>query len=420
MLVEFSVQNFKSIKNKATLSFVASADEKDEANHVINIGKYRLLRVAAIYGANASGKTNILQAMDFIRDFIVDSATTIKPNDATGFIPFMIDEIEQNKPGEFNVIFFIEDIKYEYDIVVDTKIVLIERLVYYPKGLRKTIFERSWNGSEYDFKWGQSIKNEEILKTKVRKNIPFISSVVQLFEEVEFVKVYNWFDITLNPIITPATTEVLTEFTTNLLEKNLDYKQLILSILAEADLGKITDIEIKKVELKEEFVKDLPDDVKSLLRDDNGKYIYKSTLIKHGYKNHSFSFPIPLESRGTQRTFQFAGPLSMMMNQKAFVFIDEFDTSLHPALQEHFLSTFLRSKKESQLLFTTHNADLMDSDLLRRDEIWFAEKDMDTGGSMYFRLSDIKGIRKEGSFKKQYLSGKYGAIPVIGDTTGLT
>lgn len=420
MILEFSVENFKSINKKTIISFEATSDTTDEESHVVQIDKYRILKLCAMYGPNASGKTNILQALDFFRDFVVYSSTSIRPNEDTGFIPFLFNKKAWENYGTFSLSFFIDRIKYEYSITLDSKTIFSEHLFYSPKGQRKRIFEREYNSNikRYTYLWGSSIKIDEKLVTKARKNIPFLSSIVQLIEHKEIKKIYDWFEYTLSTIIS-SRTKGLTFYTMDFIENNPEYKEEILSILSSSDLGNISDINIESFELDDKTVKKLPEEVKAKLKDEHGKYKIKNIFLEHQYKTGNGHIPLDMESHGTQRYFELAGPLGLSGKTAKCLLIDEIECSLHPELQEYFLASFLQnSKKESQLMFTTHNVQLMDSGLLRRDEIWFAEKNNETGGSEYFSLADIKGTRKEGSYRKQYLSGKYGALPVINTTTG--
>ncbi|MBN2736052.1 MAG: AAA family ATPase [Spirochaetales bacterium] len=415
MILEFSVENFKSIKDKATLSFEATSDTTNEDVHVVEIDNLRILKIGAIYGANASGKTNLLLALEFLRDFIINSSTTLRPNEENFFIPFLFDNDGKNNPGIFRLSFFIEQIKYEYELHLDSQIVLNEKLYYSPKGQRKRIYERTFdrNINQYTYLWGSTIRIDEKLVEKSRKNIPFLSSIVQLVDHSELKRVYDWFEGSIMPMIHPGN-QGLINFTMNRIDLNSESKKTILDILAIADMGNVIDIDIESNEIPDEILKNLDDKIKNSVRTSTGKYIIKNTLLMHQYNNLVIPLVLDSESKGTQRYFELAGPLEILKNENIFLSMDELESSLHSELQEFILTYFLKhSKPQSQLLFTTHNVQLMDSSLLRRDEIWFAEKNNNTGGSEYYSLSDIKGTRKEGSFRKQYLAGKYGALPVL-------
>ena len=415
MILSFSVQNFKSIKDKATLSFEATADTTDESAHIVKIGNTRVLKLAAIYGANASGKTNLLQALDFLQDYVANSIASLRPNEETGFIPFLFNAETRNSPGEFEIAFFIDNIKYEYALRLDYFSIQNERLFYSPKGQRKKIFERIFNeeNNNYQYNWGVDFKISGNLVEKARKNIPLLSTIVQLIDDKEIKKVYDWFDITLRTVIT-SYPQGLRQYTINMLEDQPDYMGEIVSMLNSADIGNIIKINIKNIEIPNEVLESLPEEAKERFKDKSGKYQMKRVFVEHKYGKNNGQIPIEDESLGTMRFFELAGPLGLSSSFPVTLSIDEIESSLHPELQEHLIALFLQnSQRESQLIFTTHNAELMDSNLLRRDEIWFANKNNATGGSEYYSLADIKGVRKAGSFRKQYLSGKFGAVPVI-------
>jgi AAA15 family ATPase/GTPase len=344
---------------------------------------------------------------------IVYSSTNLKPNDNTGFTPFHFDPKTKDKPGTFNIIFFIDDIKYKYELILDNKMIYSEKLFYSPKGQIVKLFIRKWDNSrsDYTYSWNAQIKKEERIDRNARKNVPLLSSIVQMIEQPELKKVYDWFNNELKDIITPDGN--LFRITRDLVETNPEYKKIILSLLSSSDFGNITDLNVEKIKLNESIFSDMsmPEAIRTQYKDDSGDFSIKKVFFIHSFKSGEGVLALEEQSRGTQRFFELAGPLSLLIKNKMTVCIDEFDSSMHPELQENFISKFLKHSHKSQLLITTHNVQLMDSGLFRRDEIWLAEKNMDTGGSDYFSLAEIKGIRKEGSYRKQYLSGKFGGLP---------
>ena len=247
---------------------------------------------------------------------------------------------------------------------------------------------------------------------KTRKNIPYLSSVLQI-EEVPILKdVYDWFDKYLYGLVRPSQ-QGFPAFTSQLLEQKPEYKDYILSILSSSSFGNITEIIQENTPLEEEILNLLPEKIKNNAMDDNGKVFAKQLLFKHSYGDFSANLPYGSESRGTKRYFELSGPLALLIKNNCMFPIDEFETSIHPELQAFFLEEFFRHSLNSQLLITTHNTQLMDLGIIRRDEIWFTDKNTKDGSTTLYSLSDIKGVRKEGSYRKQYNAGKYGAKPQI-------
>ena len=416
MILSFSVENYKSIRDKATISFEAAADRTDESIHTTLFGNTRILRVAALYGANASGKTNMLDALGFLRCFVVDSPTSIKPNDPTGFIPFAFDPHYKNSDGTFNINFIISQIKYEYTLSLNSRLITSEKLFYSPKGQPKRIFERSINNDEtnYSYKYGRdSAVSKEIIKT-ARKNIPLISSIVQLIDNDKFKKVYDWFEESLSPVFVSASSG-LSLITMRIINESYKLKDKIVEILQSSDFGSIKDIELISEAIPQDIIRTLPNKLKEGIEERFGDFAAKKVMMKHEFGESSGKIPLEDESEGTKRFFDLSGLLVLSLSEPLGIIIDEIESSLHPELLEQVLSLFLNyGRRESQLIFTTHNAWLMDSGLLRRDEIWLTEKDSDTGASRYHCLSDIRGTRSNESFARKYLAGKFGAIPRVG------
>jgi hypothetical protein len=417
MLLSFKIKNFKSIKDEVELSFEATADKSLENSHIVQIGNYRVLKLCAIYGPNASGKTNILIALNYLRNLIVNSATRLAPNANTGTDPFIFDPETKNGSSEFEITFLIHEIKYAYKLKLSNITIQNEELKYYPKNQPVIIYTRE--AFEIDdriiFQTGQGTPLHNSLfnsknELKTRKNIPYISSILQI-EDVPILKdVYDWFDKYLYGLIRPQQQE-LYAFTSQLLEQQPEYKKYILSILSSSSFGNITEIIQEKIPLEEEILKLLPEEIRNDAMDDNGKIFANRLLFKHTYGKHSANLPFNNESRGTKRYFELSGPLALLIKKNCMFPIDEFDTSIHPELQSFFLEEFFRYSLNSQLLITTHNTQLMDLGIIRRDEIWFTDKNTKDGSTICYSLSDIKGVRKEGSYRKQYNAGKFGAKP---------
>ncbi len=421
MIQEFTIENTFSIKTAQTISFEAADTHLDDIHYCsIPTGK-KLLKLAAIYGPNASGKTNIIEAWDFYFQFILDSFTSLSPNEHTGFIPFMFDDSTQKMPGRFELKFYIEDVKYEYTISLDKQYVHTETLFSSPKGQRKLLYERKFTekgNAPYEWKWGDNLTGDKKkIAESTRGNTTFLNTAAQ-FAHPELSKIHKWMTSIYLPPVYPSS-QGLIEYTVDYIENNEKKKQNIIDFLTHSDLGHISDIIVKEEAIPDVVVRGLPKKIRAELQNSEGKYTVKKILLSHSYGN-DYELPFGQESRGTQRFFELAGPLFKLLESSKLLCIDELESSLHQELTEFFLKTFLENSTCSQMLFTTHNLDLLDSELLLdskllvNDGIWFAEKAKD-GSSEYSSFIEYKGIRKDASRKKLYEAGKFGAIPNVSD-----
>ncbi|HQC27521.1 MAG TPA: ATP-binding protein [Treponemataceae bacterium] len=417
MIQELSITNTLSIKTKQTISFEASKNTKEDAVHYIDIGSTRLLKLAAIYGSNASGKTNFLKAVNFYFRFMLYAFSDLKPKEGISFIPFLFDSKTLQAPGVFDIVFFYDSIKYEYHLSLDAKCVHTESLYYSPKGQKKLIYNRTLKSNTtssssplYNWKFGDTLSgNKTEISKMTRPNTTFLNTAAQL-EQPELGAVYDALASNIMPIIT-STTKGLMGYTIKLLENNAIYKKDILSLLEKADFGKIKDIIVEEREVPIAFWEKLTTETKKDLSSINKKSTIKEVFISHKYDS-DYNLPLSNESAGTQRMLELAGPILKVIKNNYFICIDEIEASLHQELLEFLFVTFLENSKESQILFTTHNLDLLESELLLDDGIWFCEKEED-GGSVYTSLVEYKGIRKEASRKKLYNAGRFGAKPII-------
>ncbi|HCC36798.1 MAG TPA: hypothetical protein DEQ14_03850 [Treponema sp.] len=415
MIQEFTIENTFSIKTAQTISFEAADTHLDDIHYCSIPTEKKLLKLAAIYGPNASGKTNIINALNFYFQFVLYSFSSLSPNERTGFIPFMFDASTQKMPGRFELKFYIENIKYEYAISLDKQYVHTETLFSSPKGQRKLLYERKFTekgNAPYEWKWGDNLTGDKKkIAESTRGNTTFLNTAAQ-FAHPELSKIHKWMTSIYFPPIYPLP-QGLARYTIDCIEENKKMKSNIINFLAHSDFGHINDIVIEEQELPDSFVNRLSQKAKAELQNPQGKYTTKSVSFLHSYEK-SYGLPLELESRGTQRFFELAGPLFELLESSKLLCIDELESSLHQELTEFFLKTFLENSTCSQMLFTTHNLDLLDSELLTDDGVWFAEKAED-GGSEYSSIIEYKGIRKKVSRKKLYKAGKFGAIPIVSD-----
>lgn len=418
MLIEFSIENYRSIKEKVTLSLVSSSDKSLDNNLIRNtvLKNENLLRSAAITGPNASGKTNVLLAINFLNKLVIMSNKNQK-GDEIDVSPFRLDENCVSKPSRFEVIFIKDNVKYIYGVAVTTEKVVEEYLYYYPKGRKAIIFTRDINRDPI-YIFNTDHKKQKFISTKILDNVLYLSGATQLNYDKTTVA-FDWFNDILQ-VIGSTDNSGLKHFTVEMLNKDEGMKALIMKGLSEADLG-IGDISalIKDVSI-DELPSDFPDELKHLavkgdLKTVSIKSIHKGIDVNGNEQKVSFEFED--ESEGTKRMFSLIGPWIEALINGHVLIIDELETQLH-----HKLSTFLvklfnnptQNKNNAQLIFTTHNTNLLDQDLLRRDQIWFTEKNPEFGSTDLYSLVEFSP-RNDKNIQRGYLAGRYGALPFIND-----
>jgi AAA15 family ATPase/GTPase len=426
MLVEFKVKNYKSFCEEQTLSLVASKDT-ELSDNCVNQGKLSLLKTNGIYGPNASGKSNLIKALDVMRDIILDSAD-YQLGKKLPVQPFLFDSKSQNKSSTFEVVFFNKNYRYQYGFSATSDRIHDEWLLAYPKNrerdIAQTWFERKFNKKtgKAQWKFGNFLKGEkEKLKDKTRDNVLFLSVGAQ-WNNKQLTTVYEWFREKLRVIPAgtswaPVTANMLLDVEAEGGKKAREaFFQLIESLLQKADLG-ISGLKVNKVKTDgPKFLKEMPEGDRDVFL----KYLEERPMIKVEMLHKDLKtgkkvfLPIQEESDGTKRFFELSGPWFHAAAMGITIFIDELETSLHPILTRELvklIQTSELSQEGAQLIFTTHDTTLLDPELLRRDQIWFTEKD-ENGSTHLYPMSDYKP-RKGEAMQKGYLAGRYGAIPVI-------
>lgn len=409
MLAEFRVTNFKSFKDEQVLSLIASAEESMGSNS-IKIGSHSILKTAVVYGANASGKSNLIKAMSCMNKVVCDSAG-YKPSDKIPVVPFLFDEETKDQPTTFEATFFIEAIRYQYGFSATKDKIHNEWLLAWPKGKPQTWFKRDLNESEPYF--GPSLKGQnKSTWDKVKENSLFLSVAAQWNHE-QLSKVYEWFEerfaeLPEKILATALTDELLFE------TDYVDVHEIAISMLRKADFG-IDDFEIERVNVENiQFPEGTPVDIKKELSQQLfGHPPYRKKLFHSGRK---YSLDLEDESDGTQRFYSFLAPLLLSAKLGITLFKDELELNLHPLLTREIVSSIRDSEHDNcsaQLIFTTHDTTLLDPELFGRDQVWFTEKDKQ-GATQLYSLADYKEtVRKDEAMQKRYLAGRYGAIPVL-------
>ncbi len=424
MLIEFKVSNFRSIREEQTFSLVAGNVDKELTSCVIDrelpgLSGVQFLKGAAIYGANASGKSNVIEAIRFVTDFVRRSATKIQPGDPTGAQPFKLDRESGAKPSEFEITFVAEGDRYVFGFSITAMRVVEEYLVAYPKGVPQRWYQRTFNAAKNSYDWAKpstAFKQDKSLQDKTRENSLFLSVGPQ-FNHAQLTRVFNWFKNSVRFIHLSVDAMLHPGFTAELVVEPTHHDR-ILNLLRSADIG-VADAQIKETEISlDELKQNIPPAVLARLEKDGKMASHKTVEIKLTHKADGIE-PVALdfedeESAGTRRFFSLIGPWTDILDNGYTVFVDEIETSLHPILVKELLKLLLCSKnnpKGAQVVFTTHNPILLDGELMRRDQIWFTEKSP-AGATHLYPLTDYQP-RKDEALAKGYLAGRYGAIPFM-------
>lgn len=423
MLIEFSVRNHRSIRDRQTLSLVASASKELRDSNVMAVNAPStpdLLRSLVIYGANASGKSNLLAALSFVRELVVGSVTRNKPDAPIPHQPFALGMVASKlQSSEFELIFVQRGVRYQYGLVVNTNEVTDEWLYAFPEGRQQMWFNRSRDGESGSTNWefGPNLRGQKrVWLEATRTNALYLSTAVQLNSE-QLKPVFEWFSVTLRGIAPFA--RVGDGFTTSQCDKNANMKSKVLEFLTTSDLG-IADLHVNRRKFEIEALDDsLPEHVRIFLAGelgDNAREITEISLTHLTNSGETLTLPMDEESEGTKKIFALAGPWIDVLAHGYVLVVDELDTSLHPELLRHLIRLFHSPKtnpNSAQLIFSTHDTTLLDSDLFRRDQIWFVEKAPDLASHVY-PLTDFSP-RKGENLEKGYLQGRYGAIPFFGN-----
>ena len=390
MLVQFMLKNVLSFKNETILDMSAvHAYKEHECNLIAYAGKEKLLRVAAIYGANASGKTNLYLAMTYFQRIVTQSFNNVDNGRETAirenYVPFLIGDEEEN--SEFQIIEILGEYEYKYGFEYNADVIVTEWL--YRKNLKTnrttTIFERTTN----HVKLGAAVRKEcEVYGEQIPAETLVLSFFNKLRVNTDVFR--NVYSSIMDTLVVSADfcedTSILTKYLPVIIDKDKDE---LLKFLSAIDVG-----------------------IKDIDYDDSEKTIVFITF--HEGKDREL-YPLSLfyESEGTIKSIMlFIYARAAILHGKS-MFVDELNIKLHPLLLKFIVDLFYESGSKAQLIYTTHDTTLMDKKFFRRDQIWFVQKD-EFGQSELSALSDFK-VRSDASFEKDYLAGVYGGIPLLRD-----
>ena len=427
MLVEFSVENYRSIQEKQTLSMVAADNETmldSNTFPVPNNDDLRLVTSAAIYGPNASGKSNLLKAIQVLKNLVINSASRMQIGDKLPVEPFRLNSESAKKPSSFEVIFIHEKIRYEYGVSLNRERVFEEWLIAYPNEIQQNWFSREYLPDDpkfqpdegYKWSFGKGLKGEKKrIQRFVRSNSLFISHAAQN-NHPQLTEVFDFFQDKINILIhihidTPYIVDD---------SNNTNFQNQVAKLLSEADTG-IADLKMEST--PETLNSSLTHFIQQEMENRGINITMKDitdvakldiiTIHKMNDSHQEVEFDLLDESDGTQRLFEIAGYWLYVLQNGEILIIDEIDRSLHPVLSKALIKMFNNpeiNKNNAQLIFTTHDTTLLDGEIFRPDQIWFTEKD--NSMTKLYSLFDFRPRENE-SLQKGYLLGRYGAIPFI-------
>jgi len=422
MLIRFYIENFLSFRDGSFFEMVPGvSSRKYFPGHIVTDDsgpseekgkKIQTLPIAAIYGANASGKSNFLEAFHLVRRFVT-SDHFLSDFDGWPFVPFLLSPETASKPSRFEIVLKTAGIVYTYGFAVSREKIIEEWLQAQTSSRINTVlFERFIEDGQTVIEFDSQLA--ELEKAGAGKWVPekelFLTFATKAGKGgIHFQNVKRWF----GNISTVFTSEPLS--LGRLICKNPDFKDFVAQSVKSADFG-ITAIDAKEKKLDLEEMKQFPFPQEVWERLEQAKPVrYEITTQHQRSDGQEVLFPLQIESAGTRQFISLLPVLFMMKNSDQIFIIDELESSLHPLLAKWFLREFLNSpnRRKNQLIFTTHDTNLLDRDLLRGDEIWFVQKDENSASSLT-RLSEYENWENF-NYENAYLNGRFGGIPFLQD-----
>ncbi|BDI18824.1 hypothetical protein ANSO36C_46260 [Nostoc cf. commune SO-36] len=423
MLIEFSVANYRSFKEQVTFSMVAAnliaKYKKLDENNVFEIDKeLKLLKSAAIYGANASGKSNLATALGFMRWFMINSSKETQSTEKIGVERFKLSTETEEQPSFFEIVFLMNGKRYRYGFEATIDKVVSEWLFYIPKSKETKLFERKLDKISVS----KTYKGDGI-QQKTRHNALFLSVSAQFNVQIAE-KILDWLANRVK-LVSGLDDSGYQGYTVNCLTNNKN-KDEIFQLLKKLDLG-FADVKVEESEITaDSFPRELPDEIKNfIIKNGSRKVISVQTMHqKFDDKGNPVSTEMfdldEQESEGTQKVFSLAGLLVDTLKNGNALIIDEFDARIHPLISRAIVELFNSNEtnpNNAQLIFMTHDTNLLNNKFFRRDQIWFTEKNR-YGATDLYSLAEYK-IPDDASFESDYIQGRYGAIPYIGNLNHL-
>jgi len=448
MIHYLKIRNFGTIKNEVEINFEVAENQEENAYEVKMPDGRRLLKLAYIYGANASGKTTVLKAFDFLRSILTQPASN--KSKSLPYDPFLFCDNALAQDSSFELSFYYHEIRHVYSFRFDKQSVREEKLLFYQTSRPSELFTRETENEKRltKIQFGSRIKvparERDLLESNTLHNNTVLGAYARTNVDIpELEALSRWLGGYLMGMITSG--DDLTEITAGIIDDQPEIREWVNTLLNKAD-EQIVDMDIEEKEQYSNKFKEFlitssfSNSVSTFAEEENS---FEKTTIKrlfnpekmtnnrqtvrelfgrriefvHMLENEwSFLLSFEKESSGTRRYFGLGGLLYLLVHGNHLLCIDELETSLHPDLMKHFLQVFLMNSNSSQLLFTTHNLSMMaDEDFIRRDALWFTEKESDGSVSLYSAADfDSSTLRKDASLIKAYKAGKLGAKPNLG------
>lgn len=434
MLVDFTLRNFLSFKEEVSFSMLAAKSVKehegsdaDESCNVIAVphSDARLLKVAAIYGANGSGKSNLLSAMSFFKTMVLDSFRNDAILRRASELAYQFSVESKEEPSSFEMIFIVDGKRYRYGFEIYDESIESEWLFVKPleSSRESYCFKRERKNISVNSK---TYKGAGGVASKTRHNALFLSTCAQFNVEVSMI-IKEWFRKRFN-ILSGLDDDTL-HFTANQYLHNADMRKRIVEFIKIIDLG-INDIAIKesegegmpgKVNLSADAISQNPNIFQAEMAGNKKiEILAEHKRYEHGKMKDMLFTPFGIESLGTKKIFALLGPWFETIIHGGTLLMDEFGASLHTKLSLELIRIFQSGlNKSAQLIITTHDTNMLRGDLLRRDQIWFTEKneygETDLYSLVEYKMNQATSVRNDASLNKDYLLGKYGAIPYFGN-----
>lgn len=421
MLIEFAVSNSRSVWERQALNMTMSKGDELAASNTFTPtapGVMPLLRSSAIYGPNAAGKSNLILALNTMRNIVVDSAVESQRGDLLPVVHFYLNSMAKAQPTEFEATFIADGVKYQYGFSATAEQVLEEWLYAYPHGRPQRWIGRAWNAQKKQYDWDKMSAltgQKQVWQESTRVNALFLSTAVQLNCQ-QLQPVYDWFRkklkvvgvLGLNPAFTASQC------------MQADQRKKVMDFLKAADL----DIHDVSVEMEKFSLKHLPDGIpeelrEALLNQMKGNETFDIKTIHVNELGDSIVFKYDEESHGTRKLFSFAGPWLDSLESGNVLVIDELHDNLHPKLVQFLVQLFHNSETNphnAQLIFTTHDTSILNQEVFRRDQIWFCEKNPQQATQLY-PLTDFSPRKGRENLEAAYLAGRYGALPYLRSIT---
>lgn len=406
MLVEFRCKNHKSIKDEVLFSLLASKDTFN-SEYLYGYKDLKILKSSVVYGANGSGKSNFIDAIFFMKSLVTNSIN-LQPGMGIPYTPHKLNGV--GSESFYSVQFIKNGVRFAYGFSIEQMLVKEEYLYYFPNGRQAKIFDRT--GMTYEE--GSKFKGRfNSCKDVLKPNRLMISCAANFTNITEIEDAFRFFSEDL-VIYTNANQENWMQYSLYQFNSNPEIKNLALSFMR--DIG--VDIQDIKINIEEsafpqsELPEFLSDEYKNKLRMTPLQKITAS-VVYPGFETDLFTE----ESTGIQKLFAFLCPFLDIISKGKILICDELETSLHESLLYTLLKTFLslNGKEQSQIIFTTHDTSLLSLDLFRRDQIWFTELNSLNRSTELYSLAEIKSVRKDENYGKGYISGRYGAIPMLNE-----